>query len=971
MNAQNSSGSDPLYVIDGYGLIFRAYYAFMRTPIKTRDGVNASAVFGFFRVLLSLVKTYKPHYLAVALDSRTATFRDEIYAQYKANRQETPDDLKAQFPWVEEIMVALGLPLLRVNGFEADDLMATLARVCTEQQRPCVIVSADKDMLQLVRDGVSILRPSREGGFSEVGRQEVFEDKGVWPEQILDYLSLLGDASDNVPGVSGVGEKTAAKLLADFMTMDKIYQNLEQVQAKGVREKLAAGREAAILSRSLVTLRDDVPMPMACRDQEAANGIDWQCFHVASFNGMAAAQLLRKFDINQLASEMAAFWKTDSATNAAPRLDDSNDSAGSIAQSTKQSNTIEHSGPASYDPSQHSFVLVTREDEIKRWVSQAREAGVCCIDTETQGLDVHNDALCGISLCFAVGLAAYIPVRGPDGLVMPEKSYRELLRPLLEDRMMRFVGQNLKFDWQVLTAFGFKLPEPWFDTMIAAWLLDTNEGLYGMDHLAQKYLGYTAISFASLFADLPAKEAVTSEDFAFDSAPSKAASKKAPPRFSTLPLDKAAVYAAEDAEVTLRLQQALAPLLAKQKLEKLFFGTEMPLVSILAAMEWRGILLEGQRLRQYSLELDIRIRETEQEIHRLVGHPFNIASTKQLQQVLFVERKLTGSKRTKTGFSTDTSVLEELAAEDPVPAKILDYRSLTKLKSTYVDSLPLLINSQTQRLHTHFMQTGTATGRLSSKDPNLQNIPIKDEDGRRIRSAFVPAAGMCFVSADYSQIELVVLAHYARDPGLIAAFTGGVDVHTATAALIFGVNASEVDPAQRRAAKTINFGVMYGMSAFRLSRELGIPNRQAQAFIDAYFQTYSGIKEFIKKTVTAAETSGGVSTLLGRFRTVAGINSRNRNEKQAAERIAVNTPIQGTAADIVKTAMIRVDKALAKAGLKAQLILQVHDELILEVPLEEKDAVTVLLQEAMTGAITLDVPLKVSIESGMSWGAMH
>lgn len=1022
----NAPGTDPIYLIDGYGMIYRSYFAFIRSPMINAKGQNTSAIFGFFRVLASFIKQYKPHYLGVAMDSRTPTFRDELYAEYKATRQSTPDDLIAQFPVIEAIMTALGLPMLRVDGFEADDIMATIAFRCSQEQRRCVLISADKDMLQLVRPGIQVLKPAREGGFSEMDRQAVFEDKGVWPEQILDYLSLLGDASDNIPGVKGIGEKSATKLLEEFSSLDGIYAGIDAITSASQKQKLIDGKESAYFSKLLVTLREDVEIPGFTADNA---GDCWAPLHIEGFNGPAAAALLRENGINQLAAEIARLGdQTATAPAGKAEFDFDQDQAkpelpasvtgGNVGAESAQPSSAAHK--KAYDPQQQNYELVDSIARLQSVADAIRKAGLYVLDTETDGLDPHTSRLVGISLSIELDQGWYIPLWGPVdanglpinddaptarngtariGKMLDEDQVRAILKPVIEDASLRLVGQNIKFDYQILKAWGVTMANPWFDTMIAAWLADTIANQYGMDSLARDLLGYETIHFSDLFDGMgPLPTGTTEMGGLFDlgdlplTAPMEGATdneedesdipaakksgkatklKPADMLFSRIPVGKAAIYSAEDADITYRLFLALEPKLAALHVDKLFRELEMPLVALLAEIEWRGMYLQAGKLHEFSAELSRRLAETEQEIFTLVGHPFNISSTKQLQEVLFVERKLQGTKKTRTGYSTDTSVLEELASEDPVPQKILEYRGLAKLKSTYADSLPLMINPKTKRVHTSLIQTGTATGRIASKDPNLQNIPIKEADGRRIREAFIPAPGHVFISADYSQIELVVLAHYAEDPGLTAAFMSGQDVHRATGSLIFGVTPEEVSAEQRRIAKTINFGVMYGMSAYRLSRELGIPGKQAQAFINAYFATYSGIRRFIDATVKQAEIDGGVRTMLGRYRPIPAINSRNRTEKNGAERIAVNTPIQGTAADIVKLAMLAVDRRLKQEKLSASIVLQVHDELILEAPEAEKAQVMQLMVEEMSAAVSLNVPLRSSVEAGYSWGAMH
>jgi DNA polymerase-1 len=890
---------EPLYLLDGYSIIYRSYFAFIRNPLRNAEGRNTSAIFGFFRTLLKLLHERKPAYFAVVMDSLTPTFRHEQYAEYKATREKTPEDLHSQVPIVEEILSAMGIPILRVNGFEADDVMASAAELCAGESRPCYVISGDKDMLQVVDGGVTVLRPDKDGSYREMSAEAVEAEWGVRPDQMVDYLALTGDSSDNIPGVSGVGAKTASKLLGQFGTLDEVYAHLDQVSSKSWRSKLEAGKESAYLSRSLVVLRRDAPL--AC---------DMDALHLGPLDNKAAAEILLREGIKSIAEELGGSGEVDM-------------------------------------PEQRRGVYeaVTDLETLDAWIAHVRERGVYAFDVETNAIDPMVAEPVGFSIAVEPGRACYVPIRCAGAATVDAEVVKERLASVLEDPSLRMVGQNTKFDYQVLRRWGIPAGNIWFDTMIAAWLLNSSLATFNMDRLAEDVLNYRTVHY----------DEVVEKGATFDS----------------VPLGQAAEYAAEDADITYRLYQVFQKQLGERGLQRLFHEMEMPLVTLLADMEHAGIRIVPERLSEYSAELAKKLAAIEREIYDLCGREFNIGSTKQLQQVLFQERKLKPGKRTKTGYSTDTSVLEELAAEDPVPALVLRHRMLAKLKSTYVDALPTLVNPETNRIHTSFMQTGTATGRLSSRDPNLQNIPIRDEEGRRIRSAFVPEDGWSFLSADYSQIELVLLAHLSQDPNLLRTFSEDKDVHRQTAALIFEVPEEEVTPEQRRIGKTINFGVMYGMSAFRLSRELRIPRADAERFISAYFEKYAGITAFIDRTVSAAKETLKVTTLQGHEREVPRITSRNRTERMAAERIAVNTPIQGSAADIVKMAMLRIRERLRGGGYQARLLLQVHDELIFEVPDREVEQVRRLVQEVMEQAVALSIPLRVNIEVGGSWGELH
>jgi DNA polymerase-1 len=919
---------EPLYILDVYAFIYRSYFAFIRKPLRNSRGENVSAVFGFFRFLFSLVQQKNPTLFAAALDSVGPTFRHDQFVAYKATRQKTPEDLTAQIPKIESILQALGVPTLRCEGYEADDIIATLARQCAKEERPCFIVSGDKDLLQLVGNKTMALRPSENFSFRETDAAGVMGEWGVRPEQIGDYLALTGDASDNIPGVKGIGDKTAQKLISQFGSLDAVYGNLQNIEPDSLRKKLEEGRESASISKKLVSLCYDVPN---CPGNISSLRL--------SLNLAAAAPLFLNEDIKSLVPEALRKQKTFQ-TSASPVMDDqksstlekpASDSASEpeIAQTEKKS--------AMYE----SILDGKKLDEI---IDAAILKGVCAFDTETDSLDVHHAGIVGFSISFEPKSSWYVPLISPDAECIPKGQALSSLSRLLHAEHMLLVGHNLKFDINVLAAAGMDVSVPCFDTMIAAWVLDAEAPSFSLSSVAARFLDLHGIEYEEV---VPKGQT-----------------------FADVPLERATQYAAEDADFSFQLYLALSKEIESAGLHNVFFDIEMPLLPILAEMERSGIRVDAGRLRSYGRELEGELASIEAKVYQLVGHDFNLASPKQLAEVLFSERKLPVQKRTKTGFSTDTSVLEELASLDPVPQLILRHRLLTKLKNTYIEPLADLAEAR-GRVHTTFVQTGAATGRLSSRDPNLQNIPIREEEGRKIRAAFVAEPGHSLISADYSQIELVVMAHLSKDSNLMKAFREGVDIHKRTASLIFGISEDQVDADRRRIAKTINFGVIYGMSAFRLARDLGIPNTLAREFIDSYFSTYAGVAEFIKKTVGHAQESGISSTLFGRRRRILGIDSRNKTEQQAAQRVAVNTPIQGTAADIVKIAMIKVHRSLREKMPEVKMLLQVHDELIFEAPQASVSKAMDLIKDEMEHAVRLDVPLRVSVESATSWGDMH
>ena len=956
-----------VYILDSYGLIFRCYFAFINRPLTNPRGENVSALFGFFRNLHYILQHYKPGYIFAAMDSKTKTFRHEMYDQYKATRPKTPEDLHAQIPWICDTLKSLGIPVLQCDGYEADDIIATVARKCREEGRTCRILSGDKDLMQLVDESTQIMKPETGAQTWKVtGIDGVEAEWGVKPPQLLDLLSLYGDTADNIPGVHGVGVKTASKLLNDYGDLDGIFAHIDEIKG-AMQKKLADGKKDAYFSRDLVRLCDTVP----CPDIDIA--INSEKY---TFNYKAAADELMKYGIPSVAKQYASL----AVENGQP-LPDGNikavlrsETAGAgetINKFTNNSSTCATPGNMAEAPvtltqnDTSNYRALTTLADLTAFIDSALKAKAIAYDSETDGLDTISANILGFSLCYEEGKAVYVPIALDGGDLfsqsegIPLKDALTQLLRLFDSPDTLLIMHNAKFDLKVLATnikkAGFKdaetiinriLKTTLHDTMIFAWL--QNPERIGKNGYSLEFLGETVLGLKGIeFSELVAKGQT----------------------FADVPLEKATPYAAEDADFTLKLYKAQEKDF-KEKAD--LFQLEMQVLPILTQMELTGIHLDTATLHAYNKELTQGIAAAEQAIYKEVGHEFNIASPKQLQTVLFEERGLKAGKKTKTGYSTDTSVLEELAALDPVPRMILDYREMAKLNSTYVEALPKLTDSQ-GRIHTDFVQTGTATGRLSCREPNLQNIPVRNEAGRRIRSAFTAPEGKVLISADYSQIELVVLAHLSGDQNMSRSFIEGTDVHKATAALIYGVTPDAVTPEMRRTAKTINFGVIYGMSAFRLANDLGISRTQASMFIDNYFRMYSSVDTFIKETIKKAEETGYVETILGRRRPILAINSRNKIEKSAAERIAVNTPVQGSAADIVKKAMLAVSAALEKSASPAKLLLQVHDELIFECPDDQKtiEATIALIKDKMENAVKLTVPLRVSIEYGKNWGEFH
>ena len=927
-----------VYILDSYGLIYRCYFAFINRPLTNKDGNNVSAIFGFFRNLHSILKHYNPQFIACAMDSKTATFRHEMYKEYKATRNKTPEDLHAQIPWIDEILTDLGIPVLQCDGYEADDIIATVAKKCAQQGKSCRILSGDKDLMQLVTETTQILKPDHADVWKVTGPQGVQAEWGVPPEQLLDLLSLYGDSADNIPGVQGVGVKTAGKLLEQYKNLDGIYEHIDEIKG-AMQKKLIDGKENAYFSQKLIRLCDTVP----CSD------IDDAVNNPIQLNFEKAAQKLNQYGVPAVAKQYAEL-AVESGTSS---------SATTMIQTQAEESQTEQVPSLEVKQNQGDYSVVTNLEELQNYINLIEEnKKIVAFDCETTSLDTLNTQLVGFSLSSQVGKGIYVPLYTSNLFenldFIPQDKALEQIARLFNNPQVTVILHNGKFDYKVLRSNGIKINNnkvscKLVDTMIAEWLLNsdkTGKNSYSLEYLAETKLGLKGIEYEDL---VPKGQT-----------------------FADLPVEKAYPYAAEDADFTFQLWQKLEPQLKSQNLYELFTSTEMCLMPLLAEMEIQGIHLDSQTLYDYNKELTIGIEDIQNKIYSTVGHAFNIASPKQLQEVLFTERGLKPTKKTKTGYSTDTSVLEELALYDPVPKMILEYRELAKLQSTYVETLPSMCDKN-ERIHTDFIQTGTATGRLSCREPNLQNIPVRNEAGRKIRSAFTATPGTILISADYSQIELVVLAHLSQDKNMCNAFISGTDVHKATAALIFGVPQEEVTPQMRRTAKTINFGVIYGMSAFRLANDLGISRTQAAEFIENYFKTYSSVNDFINSTIQKTEETGFVQTIFGRKRHIANINSKNKLEKSGAERMAVNTPVQGSAADIVKKAMLDVSKALEEENTQAKLILQVHDELLVECPDNPQtiEKTISIIKEKMENAVKLNVPLKVSIEYGKNWGEFH
>lgn len=927
---------NPLILVDGSSYLYRAFHAF--PPLTNAGGEPTGAMYGVLNMLKSLLNQFAPTEMAVVFDAKGKTFRDEMFAEYKAHRPPMPDELRSQIEPLHQMIRALGLPLLVVPGVEADDVIGTLAKQAAANGRDVLISTGDKDMAQLVSDKITLINTMNN---TVLGPQEVREKYGVGPELIIDFLALMGDSSDNIPGVPGVGEKTALALLTGIGSLREIYANLDAVPALGFRgsktlpAKLELHRDNADLSYALATIKTDVelePIPLTRQSADTDTLIS----------------LFGRYEFKRWLAELldGGDMLTPNPAAAAPRAR----STASVSDSAEPAAAA--MAPVTLDRSAYQTIL--QMSELDAWLDKLRAAPYWVLDTETDGLDYMTANLIGLSFATAAGEAAYLPV-AHDYLDAPEQLDRDTvlarLKPLLEDTDSRKVGQNLKFDQSILARYGIELRGIWSDTMLESYVLNSVAGRHDMDSLSERHLGHQTITFEEVAGK--GKNQLT---------------------FNQIPLEQAATYAAEDADVTLRLHEVLWPQLEQEAgLASVLQEMEVPLLSVLSRMERNGVLIDPALLGRHSMELTARLAELESKAHELAGEPFNLASTKQLQGILFEKLGLPVLKKTPGGApSTNEEVLAELALDYPLPAVLLEYRGLAKLKSTYTDKLPQMINPATGRVHTSYHQAVTATGRLSSTDPNLQNIPVRNEEGRRIRQAFIAGAGNQIIAADYSQIELRIMAHLSGDAGLLRAFSEGKDIHRATAAEVFGLPLEQVSAEQRRSAKAINFGLIYGMSAFGLARQLGIGRNDAQRYMDLYFERYPGVLTYMERTREQAHAQGYVETLFGRRLQLPDIRSRNAMRRKGAERAAINAPMQGTAADIIKRAMLAVDAWLATPEAEGiRMIMQVHDELVFEVPQEKVALCSAKVRELMQHSAALDVPLLVEVGVGDNWDQAH
>ncbi|HDZ45852.1 hypothetical protein LCGC14_0167120 [marine sediment metagenome] len=925
----------PIVLVDGSSYLYRAFHAL--PPLTTSSGQPTGAVKGVLNMLKRLIKDYPQSPMAVVFDAPGKTFRDDMYSDYKAHRPPMPDDLRSQIAPLHACVKALGLPLLCIEGVEADDVIGTLAHHATQAGRDAVISTGDKDMAQLVNAHITLVNTMKDETLDEAGVEEKF---GLPPALIIDFLALMGDKVDNIPGVPGVGEKTAIGLLQGMGGgLETIYGDLERVKtltfrgAKTLPKKLEEHRDQAFLSYQLATIKVDCDLPVGLDDLDIAHP-----------DREALVTLYKEMEFRQ--------WLGELLEGKDEGVDDVKGGDPAPVSTEDAANELQGASAAAQASPREDHVILEQVD-FERWLERLQNAERFCFDLETTSLNYMDAEIVGVGLSLEAGEAAYIPL-AHDYLDAPQQLDRKAvlaaLKPLLEDPQKTKIGQNLKYDISVLANYAISVAGPFADTMLASYVLNSTATRHDMDSLALKYLGEKTISFEEI-AGKGAKQLT----------------------FNQIALEQAVPYACEDVDITLRLQEALRPQVENEgRLAGVLDHIELPLIKVLSRIERNGVAVDAELLHKQSQQLEKRIGELEREAFELAGREFNLGSPKQLGQILFEEQKIPVLKKTPKGApSTAEGVLEELALDYPLPKVIMQHRGLAKLKSTYTDKLPRLLNNATGRVHTSYHQAVTATGRLSSSDPNLQNIPIRTEEGRKIRQAFIARPGYRIVAADYSQIELRIMAHLSEDKGLLEAFAEGRDIHTATAAEVFGTSLEKVSSDQRRSAKAINFGLIYGMSAWGLSRQLHIERNQAQTYIDRYFDRYPGVARYMERIRTQAAEDGFVETVLGRRLYLPEIQSQNRNRRQGAERTAINAPMQGTAADIIKQAMIDVDAWLAEGEFDALMVMQVHDELVFEVAEKQVDAFIEQVQKRMQGAAELKVPLIVEAESGANWDEAH
>ncbi|TVL45417.1 DNA polymerase I [Brachyspira hyodysenteriae] len=914
-------------IIDAFGILYRYHFIFLKRPLLNSKGQNVSSINGFMRTYFSLINTYPAEYVAIALDSSRKTFRNEIYKEYKENRESMPDDLRSQIPILYNLIDALGISRIVLDNYEADDIVGTIAERNKKENIKTIIYSPDKDILQLVDDDVKVVASNKDNELMEYDAQAVKEKRGVYPNQIIDLLSLMGDASDNIPGVKGVGEKTALKLLEEYKSLDGIYENIDSIKGK-IQEKLLESKDMAYMSYKLATIE---------RNIEGFN-LDYNEIASSKINIDEVNKILDELELKQIRDKINSYIygsskKEDKVKISNDKINKDNDSK------------TEEAPILSAKDNKSSYYLIENETELENLLKDINSKKLVCIDFETTGLDTFKDTIIGISFAIKSNEAFYLDLSGRTKI--DKDKCMNLVFDTLEKEDIKVIGHNLKYEYKMMRAIGKSIGNMYFDTMVAAYLINPTRGRYNMDDLAIAYLSYNTIKYSDL-------------------------TDNAKKTLLDAPLKDVVEYACEDADVTFRFYECFAPLLKTHNLEELFFNIEMPLVSVLADMEFDGVYISSERMKALSDEYSSLLEKTKEKIYAEAGEEFNLQSPKQLEYILFDKMGIPPTKKTKTGFSTDEEVLTELSQKYKIAEYMLTYRKYAKLKNTYLDVFPTLINEKTGRIHASFNQTVTATGRLSSSEPNLQNIPVRGEEGREIRNTFIPEKGNLLIAADYSQIELRLLAHFSNDPTLVEAFKNNDDIHRKTAMKIYSVSKEHVTASMRNIAKIINFSIIYGKTAFGLSKELGIKRKEAEDFIKGYFSTYSRVKPFCEEVVEEVRNKGFVRTMCGRIRDLSKtINSSNAMARNEAERMALNTLIQGSAADMIKVAMVAIHKEFKNHLKTAKIVMQVHDELVVEVSEKEADKAMTIMKEIMEHSVKANVPITVDIHKGNSWGEVH
>lgn len=898
---KNYDPENSVFIIDGHSMIYRAYFSLIRSPLVNSQGFNTSAIYGFMRMLLKLLKLYKPQYLIISFDTGKPNFRHKIFKDYKATRKKMPDDLIPQIPELKKMLELFGIPQIEINGFEADDVIAQLVSNLDTDNKSSYIVTKDKDLLQLITDKSVILQPESKQNkedFIFIDKKQVLENYGLEPENIVDFLSLTGDTSDNIPGVKGIGPKTAVKLIQKFKTIEDLYNHIENIEDEKLKQKLTENKDNAFLSKELINLNQKIPLKLTFKD-----------FKLKDPNKKQLLKLFEKLEIKTLLKDLNWF-----------------------EEYTKKAN----------------YCIIDTEEKINSLVKKLKKAKKFTIDTETDSLFPVKANLVGLSFSTQSGSGSYIPVGHSNFFNSNQISLdliKKQIKPVLESKNSFIIGQNIKYDYIVLNNHDINIKNISFDTMVGSYLINPTKTRHNLNELAQYFLGYNMITY---------KDVVGKNK-----------------NFSEVPIDKASEYSCEDADITFRLYDIIEKKIKELHLENLFNKIDIPLIKILAKMEINGIKINVLKLKELNEIISGKLKKLTDDIHNQAGEIFNINSTKQLAVILFEKLKLPSEKKGKTGLSTDIEVLKNLQQYHPIANSLIEYRTLHKLKTTYTDTLPQMVNPVTKRIHTSFSQTTTATGRLSSSEPNLQNIPIRDELGKEIREAFIAEKNNLILSADYSQIELRILAHIAEDSLLIDAFNKDQDIHSRTIMELYNISEQDVTPELRRIAKVINYGIIYGMSAFGLSKELNINVGKADEFINNYFDKYKGIKNYIDKVKNNIQNQGYIENLFGRKRYLPDMSRYSRQQQGFVIRTAINTPIQGTAADLIKLAMIEIDKEFTKNNLKSKMLLQVHDELLFEVTPDEKNKVYDIVKNNMENVYSFKVPIKVDINFGKNWGEAH